>query len=101
MFKNCFIDNWLKIENCKLWIMLVIPAINVYSKEELIAECGASFLCGYTGIINDTIENQTAYIEHWRKQLATDKKLVISAAAQAQKAVDFILDRRADREEAA
>lgn len=72
-----------------------------YSKEELIAECGASFLCGYTGIVNDTIENQAAYIEHWRKQLAADKKLVVSAAAQAQKAVDFILDRQADREEAA
>ncbi len=48
-------------------------------KEELIAECGASFLCGYTGIVNDTIENQAAYIEHWRKQLAADKKLVITA----------------------
>ncbi len=72
-----------------------------YSKEELIAECGASFLCGYTGIVNDTIENQAAYIEHWRKQLSADKKLVISAAAQAQKAVDFILDRQTDVEEAA
>jgi antirestriction protein ArdC len=72
-----------------------------YSREELIAECGASFLCGYTGIENETIENQAAYIEHWRKQLMADKKLVISAAGQAQKAVDFILDRRAEKEEAA
>ena len=72
-----------------------------YSKEELIAELGASFLCGHTGISNDTLENSAAYIEHWRKQLAADKKLVIFAAYQAQKAVDFILDRRADREEAA
>jgi len=72
-----------------------------YSKEELIAEFGASFLCGYTGIDNDTIENQAAYIEHWRKELSADKKLVISAAAQAQKAVDFILDLRAESEKAA
>lgn len=72
-----------------------------YSKEELIAECGASFLCGYTGIENETIENQVAYIEHWKKQLEADKKLIISAAAQAQKAADFILNRRADVEEAA
>jgi antirestriction protein ArdC len=43
-------------------------------------------LCGYTGIENETIENQAAYIEHWRKQLAADKKLVISAASQTQKA---------------
>lgn len=72
-----------------------------YSREELVAECGASFLCGYAGIENETIENQAAYIEYWRKQLAADKKLIISAASQAQKAVDFILDRRADIEEAA
>ena len=72
-----------------------------YSKEELIAECGASFLCGYTGIENETIENQVAYIEHWKKQLEADKKLIIFAAAQAQKAADFILNRRADVEEAA
>ncbi len=72
-----------------------------YAKEELIAECGASFLCGYTGIENKTIENQTAYIEHWRKQLEADKKMVIFAAAQAQRAVDYILDRQAEVEEAA
>ncbi len=72
-----------------------------YSKEELIAEIGASFLCGYTGIENETIDNQVAYIEDWRKQLAADKKMVIFAAAQAQRAVDFILDLRTDREEAA
>ncbi len=72
-----------------------------YAKEELIAECGASFLCGFTGIENATLENQAAYIEHWRKQLEADKKLVIFAAAQAQRAVDYILDRQADAEEAA
>ncbi len=72
-----------------------------YSKEELIAECGASFLCGHTGIANDTIENQAAYIEHWRKQLEADKKPVIFASAEAQKAIDIILDRRGEKEEAA
>jgi antirestriction protein ArdC len=72
-----------------------------YAKEELIAECGASFLCGFTGIENTIIENQAAYIDHWRKQLEADKKMVIFAAAQAQRAVDYILDRQAEVEEAA
>ena len=72
-----------------------------YSREELIAELGASFLCGHTGIVNNTIENQAAYIDHWRKQLEADKKLVVYAAAQAQKAVDFILGLRADKKEEA
>lgn len=72
-----------------------------YAKEELIAECGASFLCGFTGIENTIIENQAAYIDHWRKQLEADKKMVIFAAAQAQRAVDYILDRQEEVEEAA
>jgi antirestriction protein ArdC len=72
-----------------------------YSKEELIAECGASFLCGYAGIENMTIENQAAYIDHWKKVLSADKKMIITAAAQAQKAVDFIIIRNAEVEEVA
>jgi antirestriction protein ArdC len=72
-----------------------------YSKEELIAELGAAFLCGHTGIEQETIENNAAYIAAWRERLSEDKRLIISAAAQAQKAADFILGRQAEREEAA
>jgi antirestriction protein ArdC len=62
-----------------------------YSKEELIAEMGAAFLCGYTGIGNTTIDNSAAYIASWLTRLRNDSTLVVHAAAQAQKAVDFIL----------
>jgi antirestriction protein ArdC len=72
-----------------------------YSKEELNAELGAAFLCGHTGIEQKTIENNAAYIASWRAKLSEDKRLIISAAAQAQKAADFILGRQAEREEAA
>lgn len=61
-----------------------------YSKEELVAEMGAAFLCGIAGIENNTIDNSAAYIKNWLKRLKDDKKLVILAAAQAQKAAQFI-----------
>lgn len=62
-----------------------------YSREELVAEMGAAFLCGHTGIQNATIDNSAAYVAGWLKRLREDKKLVVQAAGQAQRAVDFIL----------
>jgi len=62
-----------------------------YSKEELVAEMGAAFLCGHCRIDNKTIDNSAAYIKSWLKKLKDDPKMVILAAAQAQKAADFIL----------
>jgi antirestriction protein ArdC len=63
-----------------------------YSKEELVAEMGAAFLCGQAGIVERTIENSASYIANWLSKLKDDAKLVVQAAAQAQKAADFILD---------
>ena len=62
-----------------------------YGKEELIAELGSAFLCGYAGIVDRTINHSAAYLEGWLKQLKEDKTLIVHAAAQAQKAADFIL----------
>jgi antirestriction protein ArdC len=62
-----------------------------YSKEELIAEVGASFLCSMSGIEN-TIDNQSSYISNWLQVLQNDKRLILIAASQAQKAVDWILN---------
>ncbi len=66
-----------------------------YAKEELIAEMGAAFLCGHCQIENKTINNSAAYIKSWLRKLKDDKKMVIMAAAQAQRAADFILGRQA------
>lgn len=62
----------------------------VYSKEELVAEIGAAMLCGVAGIENVTIENSASYIQSWLRVLKEDSKLIVYAAAQAQKAVDYI-----------
>ncbi len=64
---------------------------NPYCKEELIAEMGAAFLCGQAEIVERTINNSAAYLKHWLEQLKNDRTLIVSAAAQAQKAADFIL----------
>jgi antirestriction protein ArdC len=62
-----------------------------YSQEELVAEMGAAYLCGISGIETITIDNSAAYIEGWLKKLRTDKKFIVSAASLAQHAVDYIL----------
>ncbi|WP_433947028.1 ArdC family protein [Paenibacillus sp. SN-8-1] len=62
-----------------------------YSKEELVAEIGAAMLCGVAGIDNTTLENSAAYVGSWLRKLKDDKRLIIQAAGQAQKAADYIL----------
>jgi antirestriction protein ArdC len=74
---------------------------NPYCKEELIAELGSAFLCGYADIVDRTIDNSAAYLEGWLKQFQNDRTLIVYAAAQAQKAADFILGRTFAESEAA
>ena len=64
-----------------------------YSKEELIAEIGACAILGKLGIETaDTFRNSAAYIQGWLRALKNDKKLIVSAAGKAQKAVSLILN---------
>jgi antirestriction protein ArdC len=67
----------------------------VYSKEELVAEFGAAYLCAEAGISTAVLENQAAYVAGWLNKLRDDRKLLIHAAAQAQHAADYILGRNA------
>jgi len=62
-----------------------------YSKEELVAEMTSAFLCAHCGIDNSTMPQQAAYLAGWLKALKADPKLVVCAAAQAQKAANLIL----------
>jgi len=64
-----------------------------YTREELVAEMTSAFLAFETGIDNDTIEQSAAYIDGWRRAILDDKKAIVMAAQQAQKAADYILDR--------
>jgi antirestriction protein ArdC len=61
-----------------------------YTREELVAEMGAAFLCGLAGIENKTINNSVSYLRSWLSALKDDCRLVLIAAGQAQKAVDCI-----------
>ncbi len=72
-----------------------------YSREELVAEMTATFLCGTAGIENRTTNNSAAYIAGWLRALKDDPKAVVIAAAQAQKAADWILGKSEAKEAAA
>jgi antirestriction protein ArdC len=63
----------------------------LYSKEELIAETGAAFLAAIAGIETEHTErNTTAYLQHWINVLKQDNRLIVQAAASAQRAIDMI-----------
>jgi antirestriction protein ArdC len=72
---------------------------NPYSREELVAEMGAAFLCGHCEIENKTVDQSASYIQSWLERLKDDRKLVVHAGAQAQKACDFILHIRYGEDE--
>jgi len=62
-----------------------------YCREELVAEMGAAMLCARVGVAQVTLPASAAYIRHWIDALRGDSRLVVSAAAAAQKAVDYIV----------
>lgn len=62
-----------------------------YAKEELVAEIGASFLAGFAEFEDAGGDQSAAYVKNWLGPLKNDPKLVVSAAGQAQRAVDLIL----------
>jgi antirestriction protein ArdC len=62
-----------------------------YSAEELVAEFGAAFLCGFAGISNQTTDAlQASYIEGWTRALKGDPQQLVRAASAAQRAADYI-----------
>jgi antirestriction protein ArdC len=65
-----------------------------YSFEELVAELASAYLCARTGI-NNTLENSSAYIQHWLKALKDDKTMLLKASGKAMAAAEYILAREA------
>lgn len=61
-----------------------------YWFEEIIAELGASYLGGETGISYHTLNNSASYIDGYYSALKKDPTMFIKAASAAQKAVEFI-----------
>ncbi len=68
-----------------------------YAREELVAELGAAFLCGTLGLTPEARADHADYIGHWLKVLSDDKRAIFSAAAHAQRAVDFLHDLQGKR----
>lgn len=64
-----------------------------YSKEELVAEIGAATLLNTLGLeTSGSFKNSAAYIQSWLRALKNDKRMIVSAAARAEKAVKLILN---------
>lgn len=61
-----------------------------YSREELVAEMTSAFCCASVGLDNSIVEDSARYVASWLRVLETDHKAVVVAAAQAQRAADFI-----------
>ena len=65
--------------------------VEKYSFEELVAEFGAAFLCGFAGIANQHTEAlQASYIEGWARVFQQDNRVLVRAASAAQRAADYI-----------
>lgn len=68
-----------------------------YSKEELVAEIGSASIMNMLGIETDnSVRNNAAYIQSWIKALRNDKKMIVSAASKASKAVELIMPQGLD-----
>lgn len=61
-----------------------------YSKEELVAELGSSFLAEIAHL-ELNIRNSAAYIAGWASKLRDNQKWILWAAARAEKSADYIL----------
>lgn len=62
-----------------------------YSHEELVAEIGACYLQSHAGVTSG-FEQSAGYIAGWLAKLKNDKRIIYTAATQAQAATDFILN---------
>lgn len=64
-----------------------------YSKEEVIAECGAMLLCMEFGISKHCRDNSAAYLKEWSAHLKDNPDWLISGMSAAEKAVKYVFDK--------
>ena len=70
-----------------------------YAIEELTAEMGASYLKSHVGIPIWQLDNNASYIQSWLERLKNDKRFIVHASSQAQKATDYILGIQGEEKE--
>jgi antirestriction protein ArdC len=62
-----------------------------YAMEELVAELGAAFISGETGVVAEPRKDHAAYISSWLCCLKTDPRAIFKAASEASNAASFVL----------
>lgn len=67
--------------------------VHAYAAEELVAEIGAALLGAHLDLPPHHVHDHAAYIGHWMQLLGDDKRAFFTAAAKAQAAVDWLLDK--------
>lgn len=63
-----------------------------YSREELVAEIGASYLAQISDLPDQSIDNAVAYIQGWSKALRDNPKWIVWASSRAEAATKYILN---------
>jgi len=66
---------------------------DAYAWEELIAELGSAMLSAVVGVPTPDYPNVAAYVDVWRRRMQRDARAIGEAAAEAQKAADWLLAR--------
>jgi antirestriction protein ArdC len=61
-----------------------------YSREEILAELAACFLCAQLGIEPVVREDHAAYLAFWIQAMKEDARYIFTAAAGAQRAADYL-----------
>lgn len=61
-----------------------------YAMEELVAELGAAFVCADLGITPEVMPEHAAYLAAWLKVMKADNKAIFTAAAQAERAAEYL-----------
>jgi antirestriction protein ArdC len=59
--------------------------------EELVAELGAAFLCVSLELTPELRPDHASYIDHWLAVMKQDNRAILTAAAHAQRAADYLL----------
>ncbi len=72
-----------------------------YAREELVAELGSAFLCADLELTPEVRDDHASYIASWAQVLKNDSRAIFTAAAHAQRAVDFLSKLQPERIEAA
>jgi antirestriction protein ArdC len=62
-----------------------------YAAEELIAELGSAFLSAELGISPQPRVDHAQYLKHWLEMMKADSRAILTAAARAQEAVEFLV----------